>query len=84
MEREVLELPEISVELKRSENLKPEVRKKYGLPNTGLVIKKIVRNSPAEFYYTFARNGFLQYLDEEAAKTDMNSIVAKIKSKIES
>ena len=84
MSGELIELPGISIELKRAENLKPEVRKKYNLPDTGLVVKKIVRNSPAEFYYTPAKNGFLQHIREEESKVDMSQIVTEMKAKIES
>lgn len=66
----------ISIELKRAENLKPEIRKEWRLPDTGLVIKKTKRNSPATFDY-IPVSSFLGHIDKNFSQIDMSGFVKR-------
>ena len=71
----------IDVELKMAENLKPEIRAFHKLPDQGLVIKRIIRKSPAVFEYKPVHS-FSLYLKELLSKADMSDFVQQARLKI--
>ena len=75
----VPKIPDISIELKSADSLKPDIREKWKLTEPGLVVKKITRDSPAEFTYLPASGGFLKYFGDVLNKTDMKPLIRRIK-----
>lgn len=74
--------PTINVEIKLAENLKPEIRKEHKLPDKGLVIKKIIRTSPARFEYVAIESGFSSHMKSLAETTNMQDFVVMARNKI--
>ncbi len=74
--------PRIMAELKRAEFLKPEIREKYKLPETGLIIKITTRFSPAEFNYIAIQNTFSEYLKNQVNSIDMSRFIDEVRQQI--
>jgi len=75
------DIPQIIIELKFAENLRPEIREEYGLPERGLVIKKIKRSSLATFEYVPLKTGFSDYFMDLLSKINMKDFVEKAREK---
>ncbi len=75
-------MPTIDIEIKLAENLKEEIRRNNHLPDRGLVIKKIIRSSPARFEYIPVETGFSEHMIKLLEETDMQDFIAMARQKI--
>jgi len=51
-------IPDVKVEIKKIENLKEEIRKRWNLGDNGLAFRIITHNSPYEFEYQKIESNF--------------------------
>lgn len=65
----------ISVELVRCESLKPEVRDEHNLPDKGVVVQKILKNSPLTISYEEIKGGLAGFLTQKLKGCNMQPLV---------
>ncbi len=66
--------PRVRIGLKKAEDIKPEVREKHNLPDSGIVVKTITKASPMDINYEAIGGTFFNRLDEGISNLDPSFI----------
>lgn len=71
----------IDIEIMSIETLKPEIRKDIGEAQTGIVIKKTTRYSPATFSYEFvgSSSAFVEKIESMASRIDTKALAEGVR-----
>ena len=76
-EKEIPDIPDVKVEIKKIENLKEDIRGRWNLGNNGLAFKIIKHNSPYEATYERIQGDFFQSVTNALKSTNLKAFVKK-------
>lgn len=72
-------IPEVRIEVKRVDNLKPEIRTEFNLGSDGLAFKIMTHNSPYGIRYEKLEGDLLHNMSQSLKNADLKGFVGRLR-----